>query len=278
MAKVLVIDPATTRRDGWHDLIGNSEDALNGNISRVFLTGVPFSVPTTDIRQPDNWSCGPYSLGQCLGQNSGEYAREWLLDRGLIDFDHGTYYSGIVGYINSNGYSCDYDGVNYDGVMNGNIYNKIISHLNNGYKIILCMHHSKNTYWTESGHYITVYGIERGDHEELKVDGKWGKQTTLFAQKKLHTTEDGIISNQNNIMEPFLPACENSSWEFVDSKELQNGSELVKAIQRLIGVPADGFFGIQTVVAFNKYFLNAIADEYIGYQSVKAFQRWLNAI
>lgn len=274
MPKLLIVDPATSSRDGWHNLYGSESDALNGNISRVFLTGVPMSVPTTKCRQPDSWSCGPYALAECLGQDSGEDARQWLLGKGMITSQWGTEYAGIVGYLNANGYSCEYDGRNYDGVMNGAIYDKIVSHLRSGYKIILCMHHDRTNYWTNNGHYITVYGI---DGEGIDVDGLWGNKTTTFAQKVFHTTEDGIISNQNKLMIPYLPCCQPSSWEFVSQDELKNGSELIRAIQRLIGATEDGFFGNESVLMFNKYFLDADDDAYIGYQSVGAFQQWLNS-
>jgi hypothetical protein len=216
MIKVLVMDPASQARSGWHELTGESIDALNGNISRVFLTGVPQTVPTTNCRQPDGWSCGPYALAECLGQRSGEDARNWLLDRGLITPQYGTDYSGIVGYINANGYNCEYDGHNYDGEMSGYIYNRIGNHLSAGYKVILCMHHEKNTYWTGSGHYITVYEISG---EGVKIDGLWGVETTIALQKIFNTTQDGIISNQNKMMKDKLPNCKPASWKFVSESD-----------------------------------------------------------
>lgn len=164
MPKVLVVDPATSARDGWHEIYGSSEDALNGNVSRVFLAGVPQTVPTSMCRQPDDWSCGPYSLAECLGQANGEDARRWLLARGLITPEYGTEYSGIVGYLGAQGYSCSYDGRAHDGEMHTNIFQKIINHLQAGYKVILCMHGTskgcRTNYWTRSGHYICVYGID----------------------------------------------------------------------------------------------------------------------
>ena len=154
MPKILIVDPADPTRDGWHEMYGNSDDALNGNISRIFLTGVPQSVPTSMCRQPDDWSCGPHSLAECLGQPNGEEAKNWLLARGLITSAHGTEYSGIVGYLGAKGYSCKYDGRNHDGEMHSAALEGIVSHLKSGYKVILCMHHTRTTYWTQGGHYI----------------------------------------------------------------------------------------------------------------------------
>ena len=274
--RVLVKDPAGGKRNGWHDLYGTAEDALAGNISRVFLCGVPQSVKTTDTYQPDDWSCGPYALAECLGQSSGEDARSWLLARGLITSTYGTEYSGIVGYMGACGRACWYDGKAHDGEMSGAIFDSIESYLKKGYKVILCMHGTKkgcrNNYWTYGGHYICVYGIEGGG--SLKIDGQWGKKTTKAAQKVLNTTQDGIISDQNVIMKPYLQTCEESTWQFV--KKPTHGSELVRAIQRLIGAKVDGFFGMQTIGRFQA-FLGVKVDEYVGAETVRAWQVWLNA-
>lgn len=192
MVKVLVKDPAGGKRNGWRDVYGNAEDALAGNVSRVFLTGVPQSVPTTDAYQPDGWSCGPYSLAECLGQGSGENARNWLLERGLITSAYGTEYSGIVGYLGACGYSCSYDGRAHDAEMTGSIFEQIISHLQKGYKAILCMHGRskgcRTDWWTVGGHYVTLYGISESgptdDSYTFKVRqlkaGMSGKDVTLL--------------------------------------------------------------------------------------------------
>lgn len=276
MPRVKIVDPATSARDGWHEVYGNSADALNGNVSRVFLAEVPQSVPTTMCRQPDGWSCGPYSLAECLGQSDGEAARQWLLARGLITPEYGTDYAGIVGYLKSCGYGCEYDGRAHDGEMDTEIFQKLINHLQSGKKAILCMHGTskgcRTNYWTYSGHYICVYGI---DGAGIEIDGKWGCATTKLAQKLFGTTQDGIISNQNKAMKPHLPNAMTASWKFVAESKLKNGSELIRAIQKFIGVTADGFFGMVSIVAFQKW-LNVTPDGYVGGETVKAFQRWLN--
>ena len=273
---VLVRDPATAARDGSHPIYGESEDALNGNISRIFLTGVPQSVPTTRCRQPDGWSCGPYSLAECLGQGDGEDARRWLLDRGMITSAYGTEYAGMVGYLNSCGYTCGYDGRAHDAEMGGSAFDAMINHLQSGYKVILCMHGTskgcRTNYWTRGGHYICLYGIEGSG---ISVDGDWGPETTKRAQKVFGTEVDGIVSNQNNLMIKNLPNCYPSSWEFVKQKKLKNGSTLVKAIQKMLGIAEDGFFGMGTIVTFQSW-LGVKTDGFVGGETVRAFQRWLN--
>ena len=269
MPKVLIVDPANPARDGWHEVYGNSVDALNGNISRVFLTGVPQSVNTTKCRQPDGWSCGPYSLAECLGQPNGEDARSYLQARGLISPEWGTCYEGIVGYVNSKGYSCSYDGRNHDGEMTG--FENLINHLASGKKAILCMHNIRTNYWTNSGHYICVYGIE---NQKLKVDGYWGPTTTTFAQKVFKTTQDGLVSDQDRGMWGYLyPYCQEESWQF--RLKHKSGSELVRAIQTKIGVNPDGQFGPKTLKAFRE-FLGVKQSKYMTKNAVKAFQKWIN--
>ena len=278
MPKVKIVDPANAARDGWHEVYGNSVDALAGNVSRVFLTGVPQSVPTSMCRQPDDWSCGPHALAECLGQANGEEARYWLLQRGLITSDYGTVYSGIVGYLGAKGYSCNYDGKAHDGEMSGAGLESIVNHLKAGYKVILCMHHSRNTYWTRGGHYICAYGIEGGSDVEdpLAVDGAWGPATTKKAQYVFKTgCPDGIISNQPAGCKAFWSNCQTSSWEFVPDKQFRAGSALIRAIQQRIGAKVDGSAGGETCERLQR-FLGVKVDRDFGPNSVKAFQHWLN--
>lgn len=274
--KVKIMDPASAARSGWHEVFGDRVDALNGNISRVFLTEVPQTVPTTDCRQPDSWSCGPYALAECLGESTGRYARDWLLERGQISPEWGTTYNGIVEYLNYKGYGCVYDGIAHDGEMNSEIFDKMVQWLQSGKKVIVCFHGTskgcRTDYWTRSGHYCCIYAI---DGDPISCDGKWGTETTLKAQKIFNTTQDGIISNQNKCMIKNLPNCQKSTWKFVDEKKLKNGSELVRAIQKFLKVQTDGFFGMETIKAFQKW-LGVEVDGYVGGKTVTAFQKWLN--
>ena len=76
-------------------------------------------------------------------------------------------------------------------------------------------------------------------------------------------------------MQKFLPNCQEASWKFVAPSKLQNGSQLIKAIQTKLGIPADGFCGMQTIKTLQK-FLGVSADGYFGGKSVLAWQKWLN--
>lgn len=117
-------------------------------------------------------------------------------------------------------------------------------------------------------------------NKKITVDGIWGKDTTLAAQKVLGTTQDGIISNQSANSKKYLTAASTNSWEFKTSG-YQNGSNLIKAIQKLIGSPADGICGYNTVVALQKFlsskkYYKSTIDGYMGSNTVKAWQSYLN--
>ena len=172
----------------------------------------------------------------------------------------------------------------------------------------------KDSYWSKAGHYIAVVGYENnkyyvydpayaardGQHswddfagdikhmftttvkwksvpkETISVDGWWGCATTKKAQHVLSCScDDGIVSNQNKQMKSHLYGCSASSWEFVEPSKLKNGSDLIRAIQKRVGVTQDGFFGTQTIKALQK-FLGVNSDGDFGNVSVIAFQNWLN--
>lgn len=130
-------------------------------------------------------------------------------------------------------------------------------------------------------------GVEKPEEEKeevklkpIAVDGKWGKATTTLAQQILGTTVDGKISKQSNGSKKYLQNASTSSWEFVISLRA-SGSNLIKAIQKMIGVKADGKCGKETVKALQN-FLNKAgyacgkADGYMGEKTVKAWQKYLN--
>lgn len=150
------------QRTGWHDLYGSSEDALNGNIARVFLTKIPQDIASSNWQQTADYTCGPSALCNALGLTTDADPLYWLHQRGLIDGMHGTDYGGIVGYVNSKGFDCSYDGKAHDGEMSGAIYDQIVDYMQHGYKVILCMHHPRSRYWTNSGHYILCDAIIGG--------------------------------------------------------------------------------------------------------------------
>lgn len=114
----------------------------------------------------------------------------------------------------------------------------------------------------------------------LAVDGSWGMATTRYTQKMLCTTIDGYISSQPRANKKYLPNAESPSWEF--KAWGATGSQMIKALQKLIGADADGFFGRQSVIKLqqflkNKCFYEGEIDGYMGSGTVKAWQKYVNA-
>lgn len=110
---------------------------------------------------------------------------------------------------------------------------------------------------------------------KLSVDGYWGVATTKALQKALGTTVDGIVSGQdaNNMASVNRGGLESASWKIG-----RGGSQMVRALQRKIGVSADGYFGKNTCKALQRY-LGTTQDGIVSAPSsmVKALQRKLNA-
>lgn len=115
---------------------------------------------------------------------------------------------------------------------------------------------------------------------KLAVDGQWGKTTTRKTQKVLGTTVDGIVSGQLKSCKQYLQGCLTDSWKFV--KVSSKGSDMVRAIQKLVGSKQDGKAGKDTVKAMQK-FLNkkgyscGEADGFMGTTTIKAWQKYINS-
>lgn len=115
---------------------------------------------------------------------------------------------------------------------------------------------------------------------KITVDGDWGRDTTRKTQKVLGTTQDGIISKQLRSCKKYLQNANTSSWQFVAYS--RTGSDVIRAIQKLVGAPIDGRAGKTTVTKMQK-FLNSKgfdcgrADGYMGSKTVKAWQKYINS-
>lgn len=77
----------------------------------------------------------------------------------------------------------------------------------------------------------------------LAVDGYWGAATTRALQKVLGTTQDGVISGQ--VKGPWNRALTSVQWG-------RGGSQVIAALQKRLGVTADGYLGPQTIRALQK--------------------------
>ena len=115
----------------------------------------------------------------------------------------------------------------------------------------------------------------------LAIDGSWGMATTRYTQKMLGTTIDGKVSNQPRSNKKYLPNASTNSWEF-KLLGYKAGSNMIRALQKLIGAEEDGFFGKNSVMALQR-FLNSYGydcgavDGSMGANTVKAWQRFVNA-
>ena len=109
----------------------------------------------------------------------------------------------------------------------------------------------------------------------IGVDGKWGKETTIKAQQIFKTVADGIVSNQYASYKADNPGLLSTTFEWKNNPS--GGSDLIKAIQKKVGITADGHIGPKTIKAMQKW-LGTVQDGCVSNPSnmVKAFQQWLN--
>lgn len=107
--------------------------------------------------------------------------------------------------------------------------------------------------------------------EEIAVDGVAGQQTIRALQQALGTPADGIISSQFDFHSQYWPA-HGAGWEWTHDAE---GSSCIEALQKKLGIEADGYAGPQTVQALQRR-IGVPADGYAGPQTIRALQTRLN--
>ena len=115
--------------------------------------------------------------------------------------------------------------------------------------------------------YVTTSGAG-----SIAVDGWWGVDTSKLLQTIFGTPVDGIVSNQDPTQKPYLLRADSGSWDFAGQG---NGSDLIGAMQRHVGVTDDGFMGPKTIRAWQQ-FLGVTVDGYMGVDTVSALQIWAN--
>ena len=106
--------------------------------------------------------------------------------------------------------------------------------------------------------------------EPLVVDGVVGSETVRLAQRVFGTPVDGIISGQAEV---DMKHCPGINMDCV--KIGKGGSQLVRALQKKVGVTQDGYLGVKTIKAVQKW-LNIPVDGYWGSHTSRSFQLWLN--
>lgn len=107
-------------------------------------------------------------------------------------------------------------------------------------------------------------------YTKLTVDGKWGAATTKRLQQYFGTTQDGVISHQ-------YKQKYNQNVYAAQFDSTLKGSNVIKALQKLLGVSQDGLMGQATIKALQKR-LGTTQDGIISPVSnaVKALQQALN--
>ena len=115
---------------------------------------------------------------------------------------------------------------------------------------------------------------------KVAVDKKWGPATTRASQKVLGTYIDGIVSKQSKRARKFLPNVSTASWKFVNNPG--RGSNMVRALQRLVGASVDGKCGPGTVSALQKFlkskgYYSGAIDSKMGPGTVSGWQKYINS-
>lgn len=108
------------------------------------------------------------------------------------------------------------------------------------------------------------------DDEELYVDGEFGPRSVRRAQELAGTTKDGEISGQDVCNRPYHVALKTVKYD-----DGTDGSPLVGAIQRALGVEDDEHLGPNTIAALQRS-LGTVPDSYLGAITASAWQRRLN--
>lgn len=110
------------------------------------------------------------------------------------------------------------------------------------------------------------------DGGDVLIDGWVGVNTNIKAQRYFGTPVDGVMSNQDPSLKRYFPRIDSRAINYNGG----NGSDLVAAIQRLLGVKDDGFMGPKTIIAGQKL-LGVAQDGILGPDTACAWQCWLNA-
>lgn len=109
---------------------------------------------------------------------------------------------------------------------------------------------------------------------QITVDGKWGRDTTTRLQELLGTPVDGEVSFQPVAYRSQNPGLL-SGWEWTSEPRSSN---VIEALQRKLGVTADGRIGPQTIRALQRK-LGTPVDGRVSNPSVmvRELQKNLNA-
>lgn len=126
---------------------------------------------------------------------------------------------------------------------------------------------------------IPIGGEGTESVSKVIIDHRWGPATTRASQKVLGTYIDGIVSKQSKRARKYLPNVSTASWKFVNNPG--RGSNMVRALQRLVGSTVDGKCGPGTVADLQVFlkkhgYYSGRIDCKLGPGTVGGWQRYLN--
>lgn len=117
---------------------------------------------------------------------------------------------------------------------------------------------------------------------KIAVDGDVGHATVRAWQRQMGTDPDGVLSDQLWDHDQYRRAVTAIEHYWLDYQDWgYQGSSLVKAVQRLVGVTADGDWGYNTTCAIQRklrewgYYEGGIDGDF-GYHSAECLQRSIN--
>lgn len=105
---------------------------------------------------------------------------------------------------------------------------------------------------------------------KLKVDGVFGKLSIKRAQQYFGTSPDGYISGQKKKNLKYYPGINKTCVKFGSG-----GSQLIIALQHLIGAKTTGVLDKATILKLQHY-LGIVEDGKWGRKTSEALQKWLN--
>ena len=112
---------------------------------------------------------------------------------------------------------------------------------------------------------------------KLKVDGYFGESTIKASQRKFKIEANGRVYRQPIANKKYLVRA-TEDWKF--TKNIGEGSLVIKKMQKLFDVKVDGYFGQGSVKGMQKYLnkkgYELKVDGYMGESTVKAWQKYLN--
>ena len=110
--------------------------------------------------------------------------------------------------------------------------------------------------------------VEATPDGKLTIDGVGGTSTVKAMQRFFGTTQDGVITGQNQSCAKYYPALKSVKYG-------KGGSTCVKHLQKWLSITEDGVWGKGTSTALQKK-LKVHEDGIFGVDSMKAWQKFLN--